>query len=161
MSRTTRALPDSSGFTMIEVLVAVFVLSLGLLGLAMLQVESMKHNTDAYLRTQATMLAQDIIDRMRANAAAANNGAYEADAKPGTERCGESGGCSGSDGIALANYDLTVWYERLEDVLPAGSTPSSIVSEDNVHTITVRWAEREIQKQREWRVELCDDARCN
>src|SRR5690606_3260878 len=62
------------GFSLIEVLVALLVLSVGLLGLAMLQIEGLKHNTDAYYRTQATVLAYDIIDRMRANSDAAKNG---------------------------------------------------------------------------------------
>lgn len=153
MAKPTALVRPSRGFTMIEVLVAVLVLSFGLLGLAMLQVESMKHNTDAYLRTQATLLAYDIIDRMRANVEAANSGGYVADEKPSTiETCGNTGGCA--NGAALADYDLGVWYLKLEELLPAPSVPSEIQSNNNVHTIIVRWAERDIQKSRSWEVEL-------
>ncbi|HLE93281.1 MAG TPA: type IV pilus modification protein PilV, partial [Sulfuricaulis sp.] len=55
------------GFSLIEVLVALLVLSIGLLGLAALQTTSLQYNTGSYFRTQATFLAYDIIDRMRAN----------------------------------------------------------------------------------------------
>lgn len=143
-----------SGFTLIEVLVALLVLSIGLLGLAMLQLESLKYNTDAYFRTQATMLAYDIIDRMRANAAAANAGGYVASEKPSViENCGDtSTGCA--DTTALANYDLGVWYGRLDEVLPPDETPSSISSNGTRHTVVVRWNERGIPKSRAWDIEL-------
>jgi len=142
------------GFTLLEVLIAILVLSIGLLGLAMLQVESLKYNTDAYYRTQATMLAYEIIDRMRANSAAAKTGSYVASAAPSTtETCGDTAsGCA--DTTALANYDLGVWYSRLGAVLPADSTSSSIAQAGNTLTITINWREREISKSREWRVEL-------
>jgi type IV pilus assembly protein PilV len=60
-------LKQQSGFTLIELLVTTIVLSIGLLGLAQLEIFSMRHSHDAYFRTQATFLAQDIADRMRAN----------------------------------------------------------------------------------------------
>lgn len=143
-----------AGFTLIEVLVAILVLSIGLLGLAMLQVESLKYNTDAYYRTQATMLAYDIIDRMRANADTAKSGGYVAAAAPTEQLCGEpgNGGCSTAE--ALASYDLTVWYQRLAASLPAGATPSSIARAGNQITVTINWAERGVAKSRSWVVEL-------
>lgn len=141
------------GFTLIEVLVTILVLSIGLLGLAMLQLESLKHNTDAYFRTQATMLAYEIIDRMRANADAARNGDYVAAAAPADEVCGDSGtGCDSQ--TRLAAYDLSVWYKKLASALPADSTPSSITQAGTQITVTVRWKEREVSKQRDWVVEL-------
>jgi type IV pilus assembly protein PilV len=68
-----------SGFTLVEVLVAVVVLAVGLLGLAGLQVTSVRFNNSAYLRSQATNLAYDIADRIRANrsVALASPGAYD------------------------------------------------------------------------------------
>lgn len=55
-----------TGFTLIEILVTVIVLSIGLLGLAGLQATSFKFNSTAYQRSQATSLAYDIADRIRA-----------------------------------------------------------------------------------------------
>ena len=51
------------GFSLIEVLVAMLVLAIGLLGLAALQAQGMRFNHDAYVRTSATNLASDIIDK--------------------------------------------------------------------------------------------------
>ena len=66
----------ANGFTMVELLVAVLVLSIGLLGLAGLQAAGLRNNQSAYLRSQATILAYDVADRMRATRAAAAAGAY-------------------------------------------------------------------------------------
>ena len=61
----------AAGFTLIESLVALLVLSIGLLGVAAMQLASLQANNGAFQRTQATFLAQDIADRMRANREAA------------------------------------------------------------------------------------------
>jgi len=61
---------------LVEALVALVVLSIGLLGIAGLQITSLKANHGSATRTQAVYLAYDIIDRMRANPAKAIAGAY-------------------------------------------------------------------------------------
>jgi type IV pilus assembly protein PilV len=65
-----------SGFTLLEVLVAIVVLSLGLLGLAGLQAASLSNNQTAYYRGIATQQAYDIADRLRANLAGAGSPNY-------------------------------------------------------------------------------------
>lgn len=55
------------GVTLLEVLISIVVLAIGLLGYAGLQTVSLKNNLSAYHRSQATMLAYDVIDRIRAN----------------------------------------------------------------------------------------------
>ncbi|MEJ2108263.1 MAG: type IV pilus modification protein PilV [Acidiferrobacteraceae bacterium] len=60
---------NQRGFTLTEVLIAVLVLAVGLLGLAGLQLAGMKSNHSAYLRSQATIVAYDLLDRMRADPA--------------------------------------------------------------------------------------------
>ena len=79
----TRPTPNTRhrhrGFTLIEALVALVVLSIGLLGVAALQLASLQANYGASQRTQATFLAQDIVDRMRANRDAAVAGDYDID----------------------------------------------------------------------------------
>ena len=57
----------SQGFTLIEMLIALVVLSIGLLGLASLQATSLRMNDSAYFRTQAVSLGYDIFERMRGN----------------------------------------------------------------------------------------------
>lgn len=65
-----------SGFTLLEVMVAIVVLSLGLLGLAGLQAASLRNNQTAYYRGIATQQAYDIADRLRANLAGVRAGNY-------------------------------------------------------------------------------------
>jgi type IV pilus assembly protein PilV len=59
------------GFSMIEVLIALVLLAVGLLGYALLQTMSLRFTQSANLRTQATTLAYDLLDQMRANRFAA------------------------------------------------------------------------------------------
>jgi type IV pilus assembly protein PilV len=65
-----------SGFSMIEVLVAVLILAIGLLGVAAIQTTALKNNNSAFQRSQANMLAYFMMDAMRANSGEANKGAY-------------------------------------------------------------------------------------
>lgn len=122
------------GFSIIEVLIALLVLAIGLLGLAALQAQGLRFNHDAYVRTQATHLAYDIVDRMRANQA--NVAAYTApdpDPPPGA-------GCDPL--VAGVNMDLICWYDALADTLPAGGGLITANATANFFDVTVRWVDR-------------------
>ena len=114
------------GFTLIEMLVTVVVLSIGLLGLAGLQASGLRNNHSAYLRTQATFLAMEIADRMRANRDAAVNGSYDLlrSADP-------------ASGTSIAANDLITWINDLENRLPSGD--GAISRNGDLFTITVFW----------------------
>lgn len=58
------------GFSMIEVLVAVLVLALGMLGIAAMQAVSLRNSQSAFERTQAVMESYSILDSMRARGGA-------------------------------------------------------------------------------------------
>jgi type IV pilus assembly protein PilV len=108
------------GFTLIEVLVAMIVLAIGLLGLAGLQASSLRNDQAAFMRTQATILAYDIADRMRANQGAVIAGDYSYDpandpAPVATPNCNAPAGCSVSQ---MAANDLTEWLNALNTYLP-------------------------------------------
>lgn len=120
----------SAGFSIVEVLVALLVLAIGLLGLAALQAQGLRFNHDAYVRTQATHLAYDIIDRMRANRA--NAAAYTA-GDPGFQ-------CDPT--TASVNMDLSCWYESLGVALPGGDGVITANGAANFYDITVRWIDR-------------------
>lgn len=149
---------QSQGFSLVEVLVSLLVLSIGLLGLAALQTTSLQYNTGSYLRTQATFLAYDIIDRMRANSAAivdANGTGYDqptSTAVTYTVNCGVSS-CTSAE---LANYDVRKWYDRAVAALPnAAVTPPTIdIGPTKLVTITIRWMERDLPLSQTWTVQL-------
>jgi len=105
------------GYTLIEVLVALFVTSVGLLGMAGLQVASLKQNQSAYMRSQATILAYDIVDRMRANVASVQRGEYFIASGSATTGCETTAGCSD---IQMAAHDVSNWQARLAEELPLG-----------------------------------------
>ncbi|MCK9604948.1 MAG: type IV pilus modification protein PilV [Methylomonas sp.] len=125
----------NNGFTLIEVLVAVIILAIGLLGLAGIQTVGLKNNQSAYTRSQATQLAYDIADRMRANVAgAATYTAINPPDAASTNNCFNATGCTPAE---MAESDLFAWNATLTDVLPGGS--GTIVVAGNVFTITITW----------------------
>jgi type IV pilus assembly protein PilV len=119
------------GFTLVEVLVALVVLSIGLLGIASLQLSSLRWNHGASLRSQATLLAYDIVDRMRANQIAANAGDYDA-------ALGAATGAAGS--VSLA--DKIRWKTLLSQTLPSGdgTVQRTVISTTTTtFRITIQW----------------------
>lgn len=96
----------SQGFTLVEILVSVFVLGIGLLGLSGLQVASLQNNHSAYLRSQATLLAYDMADRMRANLTAVRSLDYNQATATLNGNCSNATGCSPAE---MAQNDLYEW----------------------------------------------------
>lgn len=128
-----------AGFTLVEVLVALVVLSIGLLGLAGMQLGGLRASTDAYHRTQATLLASDMADRMRANTDGLRDDNYNniTSAKPANPGC-SAPACTSAQ---KAQLDALDWLTRLETALPAGRGMVADADDDGVFTITVMWDE--------------------
>lgn len=117
------------GATLIEVLIAIVVLSIGLLGLAGLQVTSVQSNHSAYQRSQASLLANDLADRMRANRTQAQTNAYVADYATSSSSHTVSG--------TRAAIDLAEWLNNLALKLPDGQ--GKVEKSGSLVTIHVRW----------------------
>jgi type IV pilus assembly protein PilV len=136
--------PSQAGFTMVEALVALVVLSIGLLGIAALLLKSLQSGRTATYRTQAVNFAADLADRIRMNrTAAAAYGTLYADVEVDVPACDTTGGCTDAD---LAATDLSRWKARLAQLLPNGEgqvvvTPPLAAGEPTNYVITVRWAE--------------------
>lgn len=132
------------GFTLIEVMVSLIILSMGLLGIAKLVLFSAHSNDSAYLRSQATDLAYAMLDDMRSNRATAMAQGYDV---PINTAPAAPGSCVGTSctPAALATYDVNTWLSRLALALPSGTgsvTTTSTVAPAPVGTtavITVQW----------------------
>ncbi len=116
----------SRGFSMIEVLVAIVVLSFGLLGMVGLQAAALKNNRDARLQSTAVGFAREMAEMMRANAAVGalqtNNPYFGAFSGTGlapatTSDCLDVGN-SCANATAVANAQMTEWLKRVEAGLP-------------------------------------------
>ena len=136
-----KAMNKNTGFTLIEVLIAMLVLAVGLLGLASLQAKSLSNTQSAYNRSLATELVNDLADRMRANITEANK--YAASAyitiTPPTSATAETScyiapGCSGH---RMANNDLFEWNQSVTSNLPSGVVAITVIAP--IYTITVTW----------------------
>lgn len=99
---------DQSGFTLIEVLVTLLILAVGLLGLAGLQTRMLSSEMEAYQRSHALVLVQDMVNRINANRAEARNDAYSGTTVYGTDT---SYVCSSG---SVAADDLCAWSEALQ-----------------------------------------------
>ena len=122
------------GFSLIEVLVALVVLSVGLLGLAALQQNAVRFNHDAYLRSQATVLAYDIADRIRGNRQAATDEAYDSAFEATPPACNSVVAA----GTVVAQ-DIGAWRRALTCALPAGNGQIDWDDATEILTITVQW----------------------
>lgn len=108
------------GFTLLEVLIALLVLSIGLLGLAALQTLGLKFNHESYQRTQAVYQAYDMIDRIRANPTARGSGSYNNVSLGSTPSIGGINCTTGCNATQLATYDINAWNTANAAVLNQG-----------------------------------------
>ncbi len=133
------AYPGCRGLTLVEILIALLILSIGMLGLAGLQTLSLRFNTSAYYRTQATTLGYNFADRMRANRQAALNGQYSVAFQDPPPACSVPGG-----GGSVPEQDIAAWRSALACLLPQST--GSVTRNGNVFTYTVRWDDSQGQQ---------------
>lgn len=136
-------LKNSKGFSLVEVLIALIIMSIGMLGIAGLYVQSMQAGRTSMLRHHAVTLAGDIADRIRANPRAGV--AYAAAAGADNNCVGTGANC---DVAQMAAHDIELWQTQAEDFLPpfADLSQQVVVAFDAAtipptYTITVRWDE--------------------
>jgi len=108
--------PGQRGFSLVEVLIALVIMSVGMLGIAGLYVQSMQAGRTATFRHHAVTLAGDVADRIRANPRAA--GAYAAAG-------GVDEGCVATvitcNQAQMASHDIFLWQQQAQETLPAGT----------------------------------------
>ncbi len=142
------------GFSMIEVLVTLLIISLALLGTAGLQAYSMRLNQGGQFRSLAVFLAADLAERLEGNKAGATAGSYAVTSTTGaayvagttsaSSAC-VTGACNAAN---LAAYDLSQWQSAVAASLPQSSwsvvltqAASGTQTQSN-YTITIGWVDR-------------------
>lgn len=108
-----------NGTSLVEVLVAVVILAVGLLGVAGMQTSALRNNQSAYERTVATFLASSISERMAANRQSALDGEYNT---------GIAEGCPSPGGGTLAKEDVTAWINEIRSPSMLGDSACGAVN---------------------------------
>ena len=150
------------GGGLIEILVAVVVVSIGFLAVARMQVEGMRFSQGAYHRSQAYFMASDIVDRMRANVAGVRAGHYDA---VSTAAGLEDPGCGARQCLPdeIADQDRFDWSALVHPsadgaasarvpVLPSmgdAAASGTVAGADGRYTVTVRWP-TVVGRERAW-----------
>lgn len=138
---TDARLPEPAGWTgqrglgLLQVLIAILILAIGLIGLAGLQAASLLANRGAHHVTQANLLAYDILDRMRANRQAAVDGHYNGDRHSVTDAAARR-----------ASADVRTWRQLLRQQLPQENESGDpvgggtvVVDGDGHVSVTISW----------------------
>lgn len=147
----------ASGYSLVEVLVALVVVAIGLLALAGMQLTSLRNNTGSYLRSQAAVLAQDLADRILASHPACRVDsplnppppcAVLADYRLAISQVPGNPGANcaavNCNPQQMAQWDLFNWYTNARTALPGFNasvtcTPACALGSDSVYQITVMW----------------------
>ncbi len=136
-----------NGFTLLEVLIAMVILAIGLLGMAQLQVLSLRNNTSAYQRSIASWMAHDMIERIRSNPQEAYDGSYDSDLTD--LQAGSVTDCTAATctSTLLAAYDLKQWKTAANYLSELPSSRASIDVTNAVPytvTISIEWSDQSV-----------------
>lgn len=137
---------NNRGFTLIEVLITLFILAIGVLGVVALQTSTFRQLQVSHNAGIASMLASEIADRMMANSTQALAGAYDHTASDGEPPSCDTATCTDAQ---LAIYDVSIWQTRITGNIASGTrTPGSLpsgsgsvaqIGTTNEFSVTVRW----------------------
>jgi len=137
-----------TGFTLIEVLIAIVIMAIGLLGIATMQIVGLKNNQASYYRGQATNLANEFADILRANQTQVRANKFGTPAADGvdyttattltaaTSACTTTAGCSTAQ---MADTVLINWQKKVQTSLRQGIATSERTG--NIYTVTIYWAD--------------------
>jgi len=139
MRRLENSVPNQGGTSLLEILITVVILAVGLLGLATMQALAMQENHSAYARSQASLMAYDIMDRMRNNRTLALSGtdyhmSYGA-STPFTNNCALTT-CTVAE---TAAYDLAMWATNIAATLSQGEGEIVFDASNQIYTVGIRW----------------------
>lgn len=144
----------SRGFSLIEVLTAMVVLSIGMLGIAAMYTTSLKTGRSAQLRTKGVVFAADMADRIRANPGGGADYASSATDQGSDKGCADrSNSGTVTAGVActtdqMAADDIYQWKQLLTNPQSGLPDAEAVIDYDNTttpptYTITVNWTDQD------------------
>jgi len=147
-----KSIYKSLGVGLIEVLVSILILSAGILGLASTHVTGIKMTQETSLQFQANILANDIIERMRANLPVADSStSYDIDTTTipfvaGTVDC-EANACTGAQ---IAAWDLNQWESAARATLPNAvvKVSSSVTGATRTYTVVIGYTNKDANQDK-------------
>lgn len=119
--------PISKGTSLIEVMISVFILSVGLLGIAAMQATSLRNIQSGMQRTQVVVQTYAVTDAMRANLASARTNGYDI-----------GWTCAAPTGTSLVKTDIAAWITSMRATVSSDAC-GRIMCASSVCTIDVRW----------------------
>ncbi|MEO9586353.1 MULTISPECIES: type IV pilus modification protein PilV [Pseudomonadota] len=129
-----------AGIALIEVLVAVLILGVGLLGMAAMQVQSSQMTNGAEQRTQAVLLTADIMDRIRSNRV--NRADYDGlEVDPDDTACATD--FAPNAAASVSANDIAEWSNLVVCLLPEGSATVAVNNATGEVTVTVDWVKQD------------------
>ncbi len=143
------SLPRQRGFSLLEVMVTLAIVSVGALGMAGLQTVTLRTNNNALFESQAATLAQDLIERVRANP----EGDYATNLNNAVANTACMGTAANCNADTMARYDLMAWKCSLgasnmsstcANVGIPGQLPNgggSVTVAGNIYTISIQWSD--------------------
>ncbi len=127
------------GSSMVEVLVTMVIIATGLLGIASMQMVSLKNANSSYQRYVASLYAYDMMERMRSNPAGVAAGSYDNISVNGSEtQVSCTNACSTSN---IASFDAYQWGDQLQTNLPSGA--GRVEATADGYRISVSWSEQD------------------
>lgn len=141
------------GFSLIEVMIALAIISIASLGYIQYELGSRRAEYDAAIRLTASLLAQDLTDRMRANKTSSSTGsassyimspAYTYSATDTTSPGTANANCIGKGNLSchgnqMATFDIWEWGQYFQSMMPIGSTATITNAGTNSFTINIQW----------------------
>ena len=127
-----RTIVMQQGFSLLEVLVSILILSIGLTGVALLQAKSIRYNHLAYLRSISVSQAENMIERMKSNETALNSGLYD-----NVQGIPVNPACTTCTEAEMAQKDIYYWNTMNSILLPSGQ--GSVLRNGAQHRVTVYW----------------------
>jgi type IV pilus assembly protein PilV len=139
---------NTQGFTLIEVLVALVVVAIGLIGMAGINAAAVKYTKGAEGRSHASELAYDIVDRIRASRDSLTRGGYASANAPAPTICQRA---RAAVSAIRDTEDIAAWRNQVACLLPRGEGQISIGGVDATTglypvTVTIQWDESRIDR---------------